>query len=31
MKATFSDIGKLLLESIGTALILSLLFWKALP
>lgn len=31
MKATFGDIGRLLLQSIGTALILSLIFWKAMP
>jgi len=29
MKATFGDIGRLLLQSIGTALVLSLLFWVA--
>ncbi len=31
MKATFGDIGRLLMQSIGTALILSLLFWTAVP
>jgi len=31
MKATFGDIGRLLLQRIGTALVLSLLFWIAVP
>jgi hypothetical protein len=31
VKGTFGDIGVLLLQSFGTALLLSLIFWKVLP
>jgi hypothetical protein len=31
VKTTFGEIGVLLLQSFGTALVLSLIFWKVMP
>lgn len=31
MKGTVRDIGALLLQSFGTALVLALIFWKVMP